>query len=253
MFDSLNQFFDQVYVLTLERAGERRVQLEKQLGGLNYTFFYGVDKQQMDTDDLVRRGLFDPEGAVAHHPMRKAMVPGHLACSLGHCMIYRDILNKGYQRTLILEDDVITDFTALASFDQIVKELPADWDLFYLGYDKNEYPPGNAWIKKIFYHTVYTFGFRKLYNHTVINNLYPSPYSAHLSKAGFHDCTHAYAVTPAAARLLLDNQTPVVYNADNLLSFIITNGMLKAFISHPRIFYQYFQLTGDYRTSMIRN
>ena len=72
----------------------------------------------------------------------------------------------------------------------------------------------------------------------MVTNLLPKPYSAHLKRAGFHDCTHAYAVTIEGAKKLLAAQTPVVYRADDLLSSTIMKGDLKAFITVPKFFDQ---------------
>jgi glycosyl transferase family 25 len=72
----------------------------------------------------------------------------------------------------------------------------------------------------------------------MVSNLLPKPFSRHLKKAGFHDCTHAYAVTLAGAKKLLAAQTPVVYRADDLLSATIMKGELNAFVSEPKFFDQ---------------
>ena len=67
---------------------------------------------------------------------------------------------------------------------------------------------------------------------------FAKPYSKHLKKAGFHDCTHAYAVTLQAAKKLLAAQTPVVYRADDLLSATILKGELNAYVTEPKFFDQ---------------
>ena len=76
------------------------------------------------------------------------------------------------------------------------------------------------------------------WSYKMVSNLLPRPYSAHLKKAGFHDCTHAYAVTMEAAQKLLAAQTPVVYRADDLLSSTIMKGELAAYITQPKFFDQ---------------
>ena len=72
----------------------------------------------------------------------------------------------------------------------------------------------------------------------MVSNLLPKPYSVHLKNAGFHDCTHAYAITLAGAQKLLAAQTPVVYRADDLLSATIMKGELNAFVTEPKFFDQ---------------
>jgi glycosyl transferase family 25 len=63
-----------------------------------------------------------------------------------------------------------------------------------------------------------------------------------LSKAGFHDCTHAYAITNEAAKILLHQQTPISSTADNLLAFAITNQLLNGYISQPKLINQQYQV-----------
>jgi len=72
----------------------------------------------------------------------------------------------------------------------------------------------------------------------MVSNLLPKPFSKHLLKAGFHDLTHAYAVTDKACEKLIDQQTPVVFNSDSLLTYLVMNGKLNAFITRPQFFTQ---------------
>ncbi len=59
-----------------------------------------------------------------------------------------------------------------------------------------------------------------------------------LRRAGRHLCTHAYAVTLEGARKLLAAQTPVAFNADQLLAFLVLRGRLEAFVTQPMFFDQ---------------
>jgi glycosyl transferase family 25 len=71
-----------------------------------------------------------------------------------------------------------------------------------------------------------------------VNNLLPRNFSTHLKLAGFHDLLHGYAVTRDACKKLVMAQTPVVFNSDPLISHLIMNGKLKAFITQPQFFIQ---------------
>jgi glycosyl transferase family 25 len=57
-----------------------------------------------------------------------------------------------------------------------------------------------------------------------------------MKDSGFHDCTHAYAITLSAAKKLLAAQTTVVYRAGDLLSHIILKEKLNAFVTVPKFF-----------------
>lgn len=251
MFEPLNNFFDKIYVITLQRATDRHLQIQEQLTGLKYSLLYGFDKKNIVVENLVKKNQYNPQEAVKKHLMHKQMTTGEIGCAISHTMVYQDMIKNNFKKVLVLEDDVVIDKKNIALFDNIKNELPANWQLWYLGFAKNAVPPGNAGIKKFFYHLLFYLGLKKTLNHTVINHLYPAPYSSHLKKAGFHDCTHAYAITLEAAKILLQQQTPVTYTADNLLAFTITNNLLQAFISQPTLINQQYQVAGSTSTSYL--
>jgi glycosyl transferase, family 25 len=224
MFESLNLFFDKIYVLTLHRATD------------------SADKKELDIAGLIKEGKYNPILAKKQHLMHKEMTDGEIGCALSHKMMYEDVIKNNFRRVLILEDDVVIDEKNIHLFSTMQAELPVNWQLWYLGFAKNQQPPVNATFKKIFYHLLYALRLKTTMNHTMINNLYPSAFSAHLSRAGFHDCTHAYAITLEAAKILLHEQTPIAYTADNLLAFTNTHQKLQAFISKPTLINQQYQV-----------
>ena len=252
MFEPINNFFDKIYVITLKRATERHLHIQQELEGLQYSLFYGADKNELDLEELALQNQYDPKLAIKKNIMHKRMTAGEVGCSLSHKMIYEEVIKHNYNKVLILEDDVVIDRKNIMLFDSISKELPGNWQLWYLGYTKNETPPANAVTKKLFYHFCYSLGIKRTLNHTVINHLYPAPYTAHLQRAGFHDCTHAYAITNDAARILLKQQTPVQYTADNLLAFTCANYLLRAFISTPALINQQFQVSDNPTISYVQ-
>jgi glycosyl transferase family 25 len=242
MFDALNNYFDKIYVVTLERATDRHQHIRRELEGLRYSFLYGADKNSINAAELAAKKVYDPVLAKKQHIMHKDLTGGEIGCSISHTMLYRDVLTNNYQKVLVLEDDVVIDRNTIGLFPEMIKELPADWQLWYLGFAKNEKAPANARLKKLFYHLLYALGLKRTLNHTVIGNLYPARFSTHLLRSGFHDCTHAYAITNEAAAILLQQQTPVQYTADNLLAFTITNKKLNAFIADPKLINQQYQV-----------
>ena len=76
-FTPLNDYFDQIVVITLERAGERRRRLQERLRGLDYRFHFGVDWRERDAaregyDDRVARQV-----SRFGRPMSKEAEHGH--------------------------------------------------------------------------------------------------------------------------------------------------------------------------------
>lgn len=147
------------------------------------------------------------------------------------------MIENDWKKVLILEDDVLPIVDAMSELPAALEELPKDWELVYLGYLKHEQVTAGLRAKQFFYKIPGALGLMK-WNFKMISNLLPRPYSRHLKKAGFHDCTHAYTITLEAAKKLLAAQTPVVYRADDLLSSTIMKGELKAFVTEPKFFDQ---------------
>src|SRR5205085_264823 len=108
-FSQLNRFFDHVYVLTLHRATDRHQHIEKELAGLQYSFFFGKDKKTFDKKELQEKKIYDEQLAIQHDQYSRPMAIGPIGCSWGHRLIYEDMLYHKFKQVLILEDDVVVD------------------------------------------------------------------------------------------------------------------------------------------------
>jgi GR25 family glycosyltransferase involved in LPS biosynthesis len=103
----VNDFFDKVIVINLDRRTDRMEKLSPQLEKLDiqYKRFSAVDGKKLDIDPIVA-------GLRSHLQVMK-LIAG--------------------QRVLILEDDAqfVEDFNE--KFEKVMQTLPEDWDIFYLG------------------------------------------------------------------------------------------------------------------------
>ena len=103
----VNDFFDKVIVINLDRRTDRMEKLVPQLEKLDiqYEKFSAVDGKQLGVDPIVA-GL------------------------QSHLQVMKQITG---QRVLILEDDAqfVEDFNE--KFEKVIQTLPEDWDIFYLG------------------------------------------------------------------------------------------------------------------------
>ena len=101
----INEYFDKVVVINLDKRTDRLEKISKQLDELGITFerFSAID----GTDK---------------NPM--------LANRDSHLQVWRENLGK---KVLVLEDDAyfIDDFQE--RLDQVIQTLPENWDVFYLG------------------------------------------------------------------------------------------------------------------------
>ncbi len=235
-FKTLNHYFDKIYVITLKRANERHAHIQRELKGLHYELFFGVDKQELDIEELKRKGIYDEALAIQYHRYAKPLAPGMIGCSWSHRNVYDDILKNGIKKALILEDDVFVDKNQTHLLHRVLQQLPKDWELVYFGYARHEKPQAFA-LKKAAYFVQRFLG-RHKFSYTTIKNLYPKKLTENVYSAGYHDQTHAYAVSLSGAQKLKHLQQPITYIADNLLAHAATNQLVKACIVRPRFFYQ---------------
>ena len=233
----LQQYFDKILIVSVPRFTDRHRRVEEHLQGLQFEYFWGADKLQLDYDRAKTDGTYDEQRAKKLQRQGKALNLGEIACSLSHRNVYAAMIKNNWKRILILEDDVLPLYDNLSALPEVLTELPANWELVYFGYLKHEKITTGLKTKQFFYKILSRLGLMK-WNYTMVKNLLPRPYSTHLKKAGFHDCTHAYAITKEAAEKLLAAQTPLVYRADDLLSSTMMKGEWSAYISVPKFFQQ---------------
>ena len=232
----LLSYFDKVFVLTVPRLKERQSLVRDRLTGINFEFFYGADKAELTDDFLSANYHYDKKNSLSVTQLFKSMNTGEIACALSHRMIYQAMVDNNWQHVLVFEDDVKPS-VCINELEACLSQLPSGWELCYFGYLKNERPGVGKKIKRRWYQILAALGLSKMPGAMIARTL-PAHYSSHLFQAGFHDCTHAYAVSLSAARKLLAAQTPVVYRADNLLSFLVLNGELNAFAVKHSLFDQ---------------
>lgn len=73
----------------------------------------------------------DQKKLLAHE---KALKPGQIGCFLSHLSVLKNAQMKGFERILVLEDDVsfIAPMKELSSYLDQLSEIDPDWDLLYL-------------------------------------------------------------------------------------------------------------------------
>ena len=121
----INKYFDNIFCINLEKRPDRKERLEKQLidTKLNVEWFRGYDgdilKPFIDSNVLVRR------------------TGGYLGCLLSHLEVIKISYRRGYERVLILEDDISIHKNLHEEFNKIANNIVnqnLDWDVLYLGH-----------------------------------------------------------------------------------------------------------------------
>ncbi len=246
----LNEYFDKIFVITLRRSHDRQQKINRQLADIDFEYFYGVDKLNLTMEGVVKDKVYDPVRAKKMHRNSKTMNLGQVGCALSHRTLYQHILEKGYNRVLIMEDDLVPAVKDDETLRSIINESPDDWELIYWGYYLNEHTTPKMKLKQYYYYFLAALRVIK-WTSAQVSRLYPENYSKHLRRAGFHNTTHAYAVTRPALQKLIDEQTPVAYNSDTLLTQLVLDGKLNAFITVPKVFEQEIFMEGGSKVSYL--
>lgn len=113
----LQLFFDKIYCINLPERTDRLKQFENNyaiLGTGEVTVFKAVNGKELnDPDWLYNKGA--------------------LGCRLSHLGVYKEALEKGYNKILVFEDDVKLQPGFRQGFAALNKYVHGDWDMIYFG------------------------------------------------------------------------------------------------------------------------
>ncbi|XP_017776204.1 PREDICTED: glycosyltransferase 25 family member [Nicrophorus vespilloides] len=132
MKDSLG--FDKIFMINLVRRPERRDRMVKCFDelGLDVQIIDAVDGKNLN-ETFLSDIDFLPEYADPFH--KRAMTLGEIGCFMSHYNIWMEIIEKGYETSLVLEDDIRFEPFFRIKVRNLMDEvhrLP-NWDLVYFG------------------------------------------------------------------------------------------------------------------------
>ncbi|CAL8105382.1 unnamed protein product [Calicophoron daubneyi] len=129
--------FDEIYYVNLERRADRRLRTEyflEQLG-IDAVRVNAVDGRNLDAEKLKEYGVKQLEGYEDPYHKR-SLKYGEIGCFLSHYKIWQDMLEHGYKRILVLEDDVRFVPGFVRELNEVVLEADThkpEWELLYIG------------------------------------------------------------------------------------------------------------------------
>jgi GR25 family glycosyltransferase involved in LPS biosynthesis len=94
----------------------RRAQEQFNIHNLDVEFFRATDGSLEAPDDIF-------------------LTKGEWGCAMSHIRIWKDIVEKGYETTLVFEDDIKLKPNFIEKLKVILSELPDGWDCVNLGSD----------------------------------------------------------------------------------------------------------------------
>ena len=137
----INQYFDHVYVINLEKRPDRKITMLQKLGhlGIKAEFVRAIDGNSTQNKREHQHYLEQPIGASGSHPLefdlqRKLIKSsgawGYLKTYYG---ILKDAKKRGFERILCFDDDILFQKDFENQFRKAVQAIPAEWKLLYLG------------------------------------------------------------------------------------------------------------------------
>lgn len=173
------------FVINLPRHATRRAFMEMQCQshGLNHEIFDGVEGAKLAPEALAQQY----DASRAQRVYGRELTLGEVGCALSHLAVYREIVDRQLPFALILEDDALIGNHTRAVCRRLLEKLSPDEPTVVLLIHTQKYTAwGSAKLSRL---------------HRLVR-----------TRDAF--CGHAYVVTQAAARALLDELTPVHAPAD---------------------------------------
>lgn len=223
-----------VLVISAAVDHERKRTIQRALGflGIDFSFFDATMGADLTAAELA--AAYDEQGALQHKTIARRMHPSNIGCSISHQRVYAHIVEQAWPSAVVLEDDARPLPEKFIGLDEVIKELPPDWDLLYLGFRGHRRPPLLFHLR----HQIARLLLPKKYKLTVAETtrLYLRPFSKRLYRAGYHQGSHAYAISAKGARTILQHTPKITAPADVILATLVIEGKLNAFAVKEELF-----------------
>ena len=122
----MEKYVDNVYLINMDKDTERLEKVTKECKKFNINFerFCGVDPLKLSKKELNK---------YVTQTCQNICPNGIIGCGISHMKIYEDAIKNNYKNILVLEDDVYFRDELYKELDEVMSELPEDYDILYLG------------------------------------------------------------------------------------------------------------------------
>ncbi|XP_059359828.1 procollagen galactosyltransferase 2-like [Carassius carassius] len=129
--------FDEIFLINLKRRLDRRERMLNTMAvlGLEATLIDAVDGKALNTSHLQALGIEMMPGYKDPYSNR-VLTRGEIGCFLSHHFTWKQVLERGLQHVLVLEDDVRFEpqfKRRLQTIMEDVDKAQLNWDLIYVG------------------------------------------------------------------------------------------------------------------------
>ncbi len=227
-----------VFVISRKGPHARKATMEQVLGaaGIAHEFFDATMGTDLGEAEIA--AVHDASAALHHKTIPRVLHASDIGCCLSHRSVYGEILRRGLPSALVLEDDAQPVQGRLGDLEAGLLELPPDWDLLYLGFRGRRKAPALFGLKRRMLLPLARLVRPGKYRLSAAEakRLYPRPFSKHLLHAGYHQGTHAYAVSRKGAGILHAQFARISAPADATIGTLVLEGKLKAFALREQMF-----------------
>lgn len=240
MPNSINSFFDKIFIISIKRNQNRLDCFTQNNPELNFEVFDGVDGSTL-FPSIEFVGKFPKSFFVDHelsYDRCKHWNKGQLGCAMSNLFLQKEIIKRRLKNALILEDDAKLLSINFPVFDAAINELPQDWDLLYLGYNAPTKWAENRFTRtfvkmKHFVSPIIKDG---LSSKKLSKNFFSSYFSRHLKIAGVYAGTHAYGLSYHGAKKIVEIDTPLSYGFDTTLMYANYHKLIKGYALRDPLF-----------------
>nr|XP_021524855.1 LOW QUALITY PROTEIN: procollagen galactosyltransferase 1 [Aotus nancymaae] len=129
--------FDEVFMINLRRRQDRRERMLRALQeqGIECRLVEAVDGKAMNTSQVEALGIQMLPGYQDPYHGRP-LTKGELGCFLSHYNIWKEVVDRGLEKSLVFEDDLRFEIffkRRLMNLMRDVEREDLDWDLIYVG------------------------------------------------------------------------------------------------------------------------
>lgn len=221
MAHQLNDFFDRIFIISIDRNKHRLDIFLKNNPGLNVEIFKGVDGKnlypQIKNVSQFPKSFFKNQNLDFNSCSR--FNKGQLGCAMSNFLVQQEIIEKKFEKVLVLEDDAFLLTENLALFTNAILELPSNWEMFYLGFNpisKWAEHRGLRFIVKL-KHLIKPVNTHGMSSASFHYRFFPKHFSKSLNIPGIYFGTHAYALSYLGAQKLVELDTPLKKGFDIML------------------------------------
>lgn len=188
----IHEHFDKVYVINIERAVERKILTQNNLGidlDVQYEIFKAVDGNDL---------LTYPQKS--ENSKMEGWTKGAYALKLTTINLLKEAKEKGYKSVLVCEDDLYFNFNAIEKTDYGMTHVPKDWELIHFASNHiipAEWLQGRVYrIKKAWSCQMYAINSSifDLYIELLENNDFPIDY---ITSEFIHSRGKSYSIEPS--------------------------------------------------------